>query len=1199
MKTCAWTLAALVTSVAFADSVAPIGWRQTGGVAVEKGETKTITAPLVVGSAGTFVKAGEGTLVMPVAAFEKRRGAEQVVLDGTLKLTVDSVEEPALAVPACFDTAAHWFSAADTSYIVSSNNDDTVWRWFDVRESGVNGSTDFVPTRPFMQYARYETDCPITLGTYNGHSAVYGGGKRTTGGYIDLRKVDNSAVLVQEYVYAAFVVHGVKDSWGNLIGAATDPNDFFVGNTSGAYSVPEAGWKGYYYYRADTMSGAVTARHYRNGEVFDPFHATVTRTNEVLGANFVERPTKFSHMFAHRAASAGRFGADYIHEVVVFTNRLTETEIEQVNRYLMRKYGLKGYTPESDRIEVGVGASGTVEVSTAYDPADLPSAGTARDRFVATNFLPVAFRGEGTVKKTGTETLSVASTTFEKFNGVFKLEQGAVLSRADERFPLLPESGKSYAAEKINYNSASPALGDGVSIDVRQGTKTTVGAGSAKTVTKTGNGELAIIGVPEGVDKVEVKGGTLSLVSREAKAVYAAAGAITATFADPGVEKEQVQSTAGNHCRRAIAAGETVGGWTCPAGSNVGGVGIAVAPLICNDSYFNFEIAEGRQAIYLENPADVGQTKSELYTTVKFPAAGLYRMSWREAQGSRGGKTTAAHAYHVMLGKTWAEAEEVDHRIAADGHYPRVYLLLNVPEAGDYCFGFMIDDKGGGAFYNVTMDDFRADFVAKPPAANVVKIPNGDFEQVGTNEEADVLAVIAKSESPYIGNFARGWTFHQGDNIDSLPSVAVVSPAVPQQALQRNGGAIKANATNRRYSRLADETYGTFSLFMAYIFKDGKVDRGGNNYATTTFKVAEAGTYYLRGKVSRWNISYDGADFLGQGKVEIPSISAKVTMDDAETDLGSLVGDSHLLQDRYWTTPFTVAEDNTDVTLKIEQTTKGAGAVVDDLVLVKATADGAADDPDELDTEYVTNGSFEAKTGAVGATGGYTASSWSMAAGQGSSANISYWINIGGGNGGQQYTELAYDGTGVCCVRSDAMLYQKLPEMKAGTYRFRVAANSRSNGKYGQNGFVAWLEKSGSDPVAICRIEHVYDGNPKVRYFDFEVPEDGTYTLKIQGTVAGVPEWASGTVSCVIDGLSIKRVFATEQILPSVPKDLRITVAEGAKLNLDFKGKITTRTLKLGGTGCIGTVSAATHPDYITGDGEIEVEPHGTVLIFR
>lgn len=1193
MKTCAWTFAALVTSVAFADSVDPIGWRQTGGVAVPEGETKTITAPLVVGSGGTFVKAGEGTLEMPVSAFEKRRGAEQVVLDGTLKLTVDPVEEPALAVPACFDAAAHWFSAADTSYIVSSNNDDTVWRWFDARESGVNGSKDFAPTRPFMQYACYQTDCPITLDTYNGHGAVYGGGSRKTGGYIDLRKVDNSNVLVQEYVYAAFVVHGVKDSWGTLIGAKTDPNDFFVGNTDGAYSVPEAGWKGYYYYRADTMSGAVTARHYRNGEVFDPFHATVTRTNEVLGANFVERPTKFSHMFAHRAASAGRFGADYIHEVVVFTNRLTETEIEQVNRYLMRKYGLKGYAPKSDRIELGVGASGTVEVSTAYDPADLPASGTARDQFIATNFLPVAFRGEGLVKKTGAETLSVASTTFEKFNGVFKLEQGSVLSRYDERFPLLPEPGKSYAAEKIDYNSASPALADGVNIDERQGTKTTVSAGAAKTVSKTGNGELAIVGVPEGVDKVEVTGGTLSLVSREAKAVYAAAGAITATFADPGVEKEQVQSTAGNHCRRAIAAGETVGGWTCPAGSNGGGVGIAVAPLICNDSYFNFEIAEGRQAIYLQNPAGANQSKSELYTTVNFPAAGLYRVSWREAQGSLASKAKYSHAYHVMLGKTWAEAEEVDHRIAADGHYPRVYLLLNVPEAGDYCFGFMIDDdKGGGTYYNVTMDDFRADYVAKLPSASVVKIPNGDFEQVGTNQEAGVLAAIAKSDM-HMENFARGWTLHQGDSIASLPSVAVVSPAVPQQALQRNGAAIKANATNKRYSRLADETYGTFSLFMSYIFKTkNSVDRGANNYATTTFKVAEAGTYYLRGKVSRWNISYDGADFLGQDG-ETPAISAKVTMGGAETDLGSLVGDRHLQQDRYWATPFTVAADGTDVTLKIEQTVKGAGAIVDDLVLVKANAEGVADDFAELDREYVTNGSFE---DGVDGKESYSAKSWSIVAGQGASGNISWWINIGNGC---QYVHKAYDGQGACCVRSDAMLYQKLPEMKAGMYRFRVAANSRSNGQYGHNGFVAWLEKSGSDPVAICRIEHVYDGNPKVRYFDFEVPEDGTYTLKIQGTVAGVPEWALGTVSCVIDGLSIKRVFATEQILPSVPKDLRITVAEGAKLNLDFQGKITTRTLKLGGTGCIGTVSAATHPDYITGDGEIEVEPHGTVLIFR
>ena len=1180
-------VAAATAGSAFAgDSVTidPIGWRQNGGANVPEGPTQTVTAPMDIGPGGTFVKAGAGTLEVPISALDKYHDGDvdPVVQGGTLKLTIDQVSTPALTAPACFDKSAHWFSAVNTDYIVSSNGDDTVWRWFDARETGVTGENTFVPTRPFMQYTCLKTDAPITLGSYRGFNAVYGGGKRTTGGYLEMRNAKNSATLVQQYVYAVFFVHGVKDSWGTLIGANSDPNDFFALNTSGARTVGDSGLQGYYYYRGDSLMGSFTARHYRNGMIFDPFHDYVTRTHEVIGANFVDRPTKFSHMFAHRNSNDGRFGGDYLYEVVVFTNRLTEVEVEEVNSYLVRKYGLeKEYR---NLWTIGVAECGSVEITKACD--------STTEAVVATNHLPILFKGEGTIVKTGSNTFSLRPMTFEDFNGVFKLAQGSVLSRFEEIIPLLPESGKQYTVEKPNVNTD---LASGVSLDVRQGTKITVGTGTAGTVTKTGNGELSVVGIPEGTKKVEVNAGTLTLIPREAKKVYASGDAMSAVFADPGVENEQKDCPPSKDSSRRpkITPGNSFGGWTCPSTSD-GTVGVAVAPLIYSGSSFNYEVAEGNQAITLLSPSGAGQTKSELYTTVNFPAAGLYRVSWREAQGSLGSKTRDSYAYHVMLGKTWAEAEEVDHRIAADGHYPRVYMLMNVPEAGDYCFGFRIDDNmGNGNYYNVTMDDFRADYVVKPQAANVVKIPNGDFEQVCTDPENYTLGAIART---YMGmdNYARGWIFHQGDSIGgTYPSVAVASPSIPQQTVQRNGGAINNNAVNTRFSRLADDTYGTFSLFMAYI-KKGAVDRGGNNYATTTFTVEKAGTYYLRGKVSRWNVSYDGADFLGQDG-QIPSIKATMTVGGAANELGALVGDRHLQQDRYWATPFTVAEDNTEVTLKIEQTVAGAAAIVDDLVLVKAV-EGIADVSAERGKEYITNGSFE-----DGVTGkeSYTATSWGTVAGQGTSGNISWWINIGNG---LQYTTGAYDGIGACCVRSDSTLYQTLPAMKAGKYRFRVAANSRSNGQYGHNGFKVWLEKSGSDPVNICQIDHVHNGNPKVHYFDFEVPEDGVYTFKLQGTVAGQPAWALGTIACVVDGLSIKRVFDEEMVLPEVPANTKITVASGAKLKLDFDGTLDVGTVTLGGTKVYGgEVSKTTYPNFIEGDGKFNVTTSnkGMLLLIR
>ena len=39
--------------------------------------------------------------------------------------------------------------------------------------------------------------------------------------------------------------------------------------------------------------------------------------------------------------------------------------------------------------------------------------------------------------------------------------------------------------------------------------------------------------------------------------------------------------------------------------------------------------------------------------------------------------------------------------------------------------------------------------------------------------------------------------------------------------------------------------------------------------------------------------------------------------------------------------------------------------------------------------------------------------------------------------------------------------------------------------------------------------------------------------------------------------------------------------------------------LSLGGRSVTGIISAATHPDYITGDGALEIQPKGTILLFR
>lgn len=1189
MKTCAWPLAALVTSVAFADSLAPIGWRETGGVAVPEGETKTITAPLVVGSGGTFVKAGEGTLEMPSAALKVAEDAKGVLEGGTLRLTTGKADS--LHEPACMQKAAAWF-VADAAKITTKETAGVAGAidcWYDVRETDIAA-----PTRQYLKHEvgtdKSDTaDNQQTIGTFQGQTGVYFGGENAINkfGYMGLYNADGSAAADIPFVYAAFYVEGVEKYHMNVISSTSDPNDFFLGGQAVA-----VGKESYYYCRGDSVPGAFTARHYRNGEAFDPFYTTVTAGLTVMAANFVDRPALFGALGSQRRVKCANksTGGDYIHEVVVFTNKLSDAEVESVNRYLMQKWRVNS---PSLRAKIGVGANAVVEIPVASSMGYVDY----------TNQFMVALDGVGLLRKTGAGRLALAPELVRDFTGTLRLESGSVHSRFAMIPPLAVEDGKTYKAETVRIGAAGN-VGDGELVSVS--------SAAAGSVVKAGDDNLAFASIPKTVSKLEVRQGTLALVGIPSIDVYPTNGAISATFDDPRVESFQAVGQTLNERRYQIGKGMTVGGWTRPAGTD-GNVGILVAPAI-SSGYWEFEVPEGNQAIYMWNLQDASPDsaakRSEIYTWVDFPVAGEYLVSWRETRGYYGCSTDdRSHAYHVLMGDDWASATKIEDRIAASGFYPRVYLRLTVAKPGRQAFGFCIDDNGGGNYYSVSMDDFRADYVVTPEdASNVVKIPNGDFEDVYIDGAPDKLASATTSVSPTIRNKATGWTFHQGDNWQTGNDVSVflASPAVPAQRSQRT----KASGPYTRFSRIADKTCGTFQLFMSYLKGSHttggvkyEVDLGGNNYAETTFTVEEPGTYFLRGKVARWNVSYGGCDYLGQGG-QMPTIEATVTIGGETTSLGAVVGDTILLsRDRLWTMPFVVAEANASVTLRLTQTQANAGGLVDDLVLVRQT-DEAFLSADDATREYVTDGSFESIADTIGESGGadhnklstWTRSTTTTADAVGS---IGFWAGFSSGN---QYTLVPYDGKLVCNIRGDASISQQLPHMRAGKYRLSFAASTRQGSwdGYGGNGVRATLESPAGEIVqTLWELDSITNFDARLRTAEFTLAEAGSYVLRFKGTKAGKQGPVPATLSCVVDGISIKKIVDVPKTVPSVPKDLRITVAEGAKLNLDFKGKITVRTLKLGGTGCIGPVSAATHPDYITGDGEIEVEPHGMTILLR
>ena len=60
-----------------------------------------------------------------------------------------------------------------------------------------------------------------------------------------------------------------------------------------------------------------------------------------------------------------------------------------------------------------------------------------------------------------------------------------------------------------------------------------------------------------------------------------------------------------------------------------------------------------------------------------------------------------------------------------------------------------------------------------------------------------------------------------------------------------------------------------------------------------------------------------------------------------------------------------------------------------------------------------------------------------------------------------------------------------------------------------------------------------------------------------------------------------------------------VRVAAGAKLDLRFTGTKKVEKVRLGGRPRSGLISAETDPEYLSGPGELWVEPKGMTILIR
>ena len=488
---------------------------------------------------------------------------------------------------------------------------------------------------------------------------------------------------------------------------------------------------------------------------------------------------------------------------------------------------------------------------------------------------------------------------------------------------------------------------------------------------------------------------------------------------------------------------------------------------------------------------------------------------------------------------------KVTRATALPGAFEYESVTLPDVKAGTYRLEFR--SVGADKNYSPILDDVKMRLVSRPPQAFL--IPNGGFEEI---ERIPVYYGTLASKI-ITNNVPRGWS------LTTSPRIGLALPGT-------------TNVYGVAYQRAGDLREGRIQLFMA---STGTV-------ATATFKPTRTGTFQLQADAGRWgywnNYYYDGIDVGGT-----PCIHTALQIGDAAPiALGSLSRPYQRMETLTWPTAFTITDTNATVTLTVSNSVHNGAAMLDNFAFL----------PYQDDTELVTDGGFEGS------------GSWTLTAPERTSAGdfrscqsrvLSYASDP------QYYGYAKYEGNARLQMTDRGFATQEIAFPASGRYRLRFHVSERADSRYtpehkGLCPYRAWIARDGVTNV-IGR-STASTSNYVAHTWRFTVPDASapwTFGFEAVNEVTS----SNRDRSVLIDGVSIMKDKTDEEETPNLPEKLEVSVAAGAELRLEFTGTNRIDRLSLGGRSVTGIISAATYPDYITGDGAFEILPKGTMLLFR
>ena len=658
----------------------------------------------------------------------------------------------------------------------------------------------------------------------------------------------------------------------------------------------------------------------------------------------------------------------------------------------------------------------------------------------------------------------------------------------------------------------------------------------AGQVVKEGSGPALFTRIPETVGTVSVNGGTLRLAAPPRKQNPIVPGSVTeVVFQNP--DFEEVGPTTNAEYKTA----QTVAHW------NLVGVkdGTHCAIFIGGDGTGS---GWGTTGTPYQSPLptpDGGMAlmlkgDASAWTSIDIPTDDIYDISFLSAPRNGYGN----RMFDICIGPSADNLVTVGSFTVSDFVWRPFRMRTPLLKAGANQ-QFWFRNWAEGTDKAVAVDCIRMTLVTDL-APGTIPVPNGSFELRGASFADSTLRT---------NNLAAGWTLTQTNGWTSgTPSAAFTTPNMDSLLLYRFD--------------YGHNHSGNVQLMLGYT----------GSKAETTFTPATGGVYRLKGLVANYR--------SGQKRQNTTYVNAKLTSGGTVKDLGTLAVSVYRLTEMEWPNAVNVAAGE-EVTLTLESrdaTVMDAFTLIDDLELTPAV---------EKADELLAAGGFE--TAVWHLTQLYTKPS-----GVGASSRFAYPTSTSAPAYINAYGTERYEGNYMYYLVQNDIIWQQIEFPSAGLYRLSYFGHTRKDNITGKglNPVKAFWVAEGSTVTNWIGTATPKSTNFVECVFTFKVPSATRATFGLQGGTEPT-NGNQGDHTTVLDGVSLKQVFSENGGLPDVPEGLTVRVAADAKLSLDYDGTLELRALYLGGHAARGLITSATHPQYVSGVGEIYVKPRGAVFTIR